>query len=75
MWPQMNIIISKGLMEQGEVPMAKRLRDDLRGAIEQSGFYECFNPLTGAGCIGVSTFLDSRGVARMGVPEYKAVAA
>lgn len=51
-WPQMNQIISKGLAEQGEQAMANRVRDDLAALIAQSGFYECFDPLTGDGCIG-----------------------
>lgn len=51
-WPQMNHIISKGLTEQGEDAMADRIRLDLAKMIEQSGFFECFNTLTGAGCIG-----------------------
>ena len=51
-WPQMNHIISRGLAEQGEHQMAQRIRQDLRALIEQSGFWECFNPVTGDGCIG-----------------------
>ncbi|MEN0086999.1 MAG: trehalase family glycosidase [Pseudomonadota bacterium] len=51
-WPQMNHIISKGLAEQGEYEMAEQIRLDLARLIEQSGFYECFNPITGEGCIG-----------------------
>ena len=51
-WPQMNHIISEGLAEQGETDLADRIRDDLASVIQQSGFFECFNPVTGAGCIG-----------------------
>lgn len=51
-WPQMNHIISKGLAEQGESALADRVRNDLASAIQQSGFFECFNSMTGAGCIG-----------------------
>jgi hypothetical protein len=51
-WPQMNHIISEGLAEQGETELASRIRDDLAAVIQQSGFFECFNPVTGAGCIG-----------------------
>ncbi len=51
-WPQMNTIISKGLAEQGHTDLAKRVRGDLAAAIEKSGFFECFNTVTGAGCIG-----------------------
>lgn len=51
-WPQMNTIIAKGLAEQGHVDMATRVRRDLARVIEASGFFECFNPVTGEGCIG-----------------------
>ncbi len=52
-WPQMNYIIAKGLAEQGYPECAERLRDDLFALVSKSGFWECFNPVTGAGCIGV----------------------
>lgn len=51
-WPQMNNIISKGLSEQGEAEFAEQVRQDLARLIEQSGFFECFNTVTGDGCIG-----------------------
>lgn len=51
-WPQMNYIISQGLTEQNYSSMATDIRRDLMLLIEQSGFYECFNPITGEGCIG-----------------------
>ena len=51
-WTQMNYIAAKGLAEAGHADLASRLRSDLRAMIEQSGFYECFDPMTGAGCIG-----------------------
>ena len=53
-WPQMNNIIAKGLEEQGHGDMAARVRRDLARAIETSGFFECFNTQTGAGCIGTN---------------------
>ncbi len=52
LWPQMNFMTAQGLAEQGETTMANRVRGDLRRAIETSGFWECFNPLTGEGCVG-----------------------
>ncbi|MEM8751063.1 MAG: trehalase family glycosidase [Pseudomonadota bacterium] len=52
LWPQMNHIISRGLAEQGEQGMADRIRADLASVISLSGFYECFDPTTGGGCIG-----------------------
>ena len=51
-WPQMNNIISKGLAEQGEEDLANKVRADLVRLIEKSGFFECFNTITGDGCIG-----------------------
>lgn len=53
-WPQMNLIIAKGLSEYGEHQFAETMRRDLAAQIKQSGFYECFNPLTGEGCIGAN---------------------
>ena len=52
-WPQMNYIISTGLQEQGYSTLADSIRQDMASLIKKSGFYECFNPETGAGCIGV----------------------
>ncbi len=51
-WPQMNYMTALGLAEQGESEMSARVRGDLCRAIERSGFWECFNPLTGEGCVG-----------------------
>ncbi len=51
-WPQMNYMTSLGLAEQGHDALAMKIRDDLCRAIERSGFWECFNPLTGEGCVG-----------------------
>ena len=52
LWCQMNYMIAKGLAEQGEGDLAEKMRFDLKRVIELSGFYECFDPLSGAGCIG-----------------------
>ncbi|WP_179381144.1 MGH1-like glycoside hydrolase domain-containing protein [Jannaschia marina] len=52
LWPQMNYMTAQGLAEQGEAGMAARVQDDLCRVIEKSGFWECFNPLTGEGCVG-----------------------
>ena len=52
LWPQMNYMTARGLEEQGAHDMAARVRGDLCRAIESSGFWECFNPLTGEGCVG-----------------------
>ena len=45
-------MIAMGLAEYGETEMAAKMRDDLRSVIELSGFYECFDPVDGSGCIG-----------------------
>ena len=52
LWCQMNYMIAKGLKEQGIAELAEKMRHDLKNVIELSGFYECFDPLSGAGCIG-----------------------
>ena len=52
LWCQMNYMIAKGLAEQGHDALAEKMRVDLKNVIELSGFYECFDPLSGAGCIG-----------------------
>ncbi|MEM7471730.1 MAG: hypothetical protein AAF340_10295 [Pseudomonadota bacterium] len=52
LWPQMNYMVAEGLAQAGETEMAGRVRDDLTKVIEKSGFWECFNPLTGEGCVG-----------------------
>ena len=52
LWPQMNYMTALGLAEQGETALANRVQTDLCRAIEKSGFWECFNPLTGEGCVG-----------------------
>jgi len=54
LWPQMNFMTAQGLAEQGEHNMADKVRLDLCRAIELSGFWECFNPLTGEGCVGTN---------------------
>jgi hypothetical protein len=51
-WPQMNYMISIGLKEHGFDRMADNIRNDYAALIEQSGFFECFNSVTGEGCIG-----------------------
>ena len=52
LWPQMNYMTAEGLLEQGYTEMGNRVQNDLCRAIEKSGFWECFNPLTGEGCVG-----------------------
>ena len=52
-WCQMNYMIAIGLKEIGESELAEKMQHDLRKCIEKSGFYECFDPISGSGCIGV----------------------
>ena len=54
LWPQMNYMTALGLAEQGHSDIAARVQNDLCRAIEKSGFWECFNPLTGEGCVGAN---------------------
>jgi len=51
LWPQMNFMTALGLEEQGEAALAAKTRNDLCSVIEKSGFWECFNPITGEGCV------------------------
>jgi len=51
-WVQVNYIIAKGLAECGHGALSDRIRNDLAALIKQSGFYECFDPISGEGCIG-----------------------
>ena len=51
-WPQMNFLASLGLAEQGHHVLADRLKADILSLIKKSGFWECFDPLTGEGCVG-----------------------
>ena len=51
-WPQMNYMIAMGFEEQGHSSLAEVMRDDLSRLIQKSGFHECFNPVSGEGCLG-----------------------
>lgn len=51
-WPQMNYLVSMGLAEQGQDALANAVRENMTDLIRQSGFHECFNPITGDGCLG-----------------------
>lgn len=52
LWPQMNYMTALGLSEKGYTQMASRVQNDLCRVIEKNGFWECFNPHTGEGCVG-----------------------
>ena len=51
-WPQMNRIVAVGLAEQGETDLAHRVAEDIRSLVRKSRFRECFDPISGGGCIG-----------------------
>ncbi|MCY4336971.1 MAG: hypothetical protein OXC60_20140 [Litoreibacter sp.] len=52
LWPQMNFLLWKGLVEHHQTYLAHRTQNDLARAIEASGFWECFDPTDGSGCVG-----------------------
>lgn len=47
-WAVVNYMISQGLAETGHDAMAERVRSDTRDLIQTSGFYEAFDPTSGA---------------------------
>ena len=51
-WSVVNYMIAIGLAEKGETALSERLRADTRKAVEKSGFYEYFDPLSGEGLGG-----------------------
>lgn len=48
-WAMANYMIVQGLTECGELGLAERIRSDTLKLIEKSGFFEYFDPMTGAG--------------------------
>ncbi len=48
-WAMMNFMVAQGLSEAGCDDLSKRVRNDTARLIAQTGFYEYFDPLTGAG--------------------------
>lgn len=63
-WHVVNYCIGVGMSEIGDHDRAERIRSDSAKLVEQSGFYEYFNPLTGDGLGGkdftwtASVYLD-----------------
>lgn len=51
-WAVINGLIGRGLAEAGHTKLAERVRGDTRRLIETSGFFEYFDPLSGAGAGG-----------------------
>lgn len=74
-WPQMNRVIAMGLQEVGEFRLAEKLRSDTAALVEKSGFWECFNPITGEGCIGANFSWTAAMWLAWASPKNKAIAA
>ena len=53
-WSIINYLVARGLAEFGFERKAERIRMATRAAIQQSGFHEYFNPLTGEGYGGAN---------------------
>jgi hypothetical protein len=51
-WAVVNYLVARGLAEYGFENESERIRGDTRRMIALSGFYEYFDPLTGAGAGG-----------------------
>ena len=51
-WAVVNFLAARGLAEYGFAAKAERIRGDTRRMIQKSGFFEYFDPLTGAGAGG-----------------------
>ncbi|WP_404401456.1 MGH1-like glycoside hydrolase domain-containing protein [Pelagibacterium halotolerans] len=51
-WAVVNWMIASGLADAGKGDLAEVVRRDTGRLIAKSGFYESFDPLTGAGCGG-----------------------
>ncbi len=51
-WAVINSLIGRGLAETGHTKLAVRVRNDTRKLIETAGFFEYFDPQTGAGAGG-----------------------
>ncbi|WP_421725658.1 amylo-alpha-1,6-glucosidase [Bauldia sp.] len=51
-WAVVNWMIADGLGRSGIADLAERVHGDTRALIEAAGFFESFDPTTGAGCGG-----------------------
>lgn len=51
-WQHMNLLIARGLLEQGHADLAGRIRADSARLFERAGFPEYFHPQTGNGLGG-----------------------
>ena len=51
-WQHINMLVARGLQEQGRAELAQRIRADSAALFDQAGFHEYFHPETGAGLGG-----------------------
>ena len=51
-WAVVNTMIGIGLAEAGHAAQAKRVKDDTRTMMNQTGFFEAYNPVDGSGSGG-----------------------
>ncbi len=51
-WQHINLLVARGLQEQGHSELAERIRADSLALFENAGFHEYFHPNTGAGLGG-----------------------
>ena len=51
-WQHINLLVARGLQEQGHADLAERIRADSARLFEQAGFHEYFHPETGSGLGG-----------------------
>lgn len=51
-WAVVNYMIGTGLLEQGYRPQGERVRNDTRAMMNQTGFFEAYSPIDGAGSGG-----------------------
>ncbi len=51
-WAVVNYMIGRGLIEQGHTRQGRRVYDDTRAMMNQTGFFEAYSPIDGAGSGG-----------------------
>lgn len=51
-WAVVNYMIGRGLLEQGHATQGRRVHDDTRAMMNQTGFFEAYSPIDGAGSGG-----------------------
>lgn len=51
-WPVVNALIAIGLVSEGQIELAERLRNETASLIQKHGFYEYFDPIDATPCGG-----------------------